>query len=198
MYEDCKNVMDSVPSGTKCAFILPDKKLEKAGGKKLLKNHTLKTIVKMPENLFFGVGITTSIFIFESGKPQNGKSIIGYYVEDDGLETVKNKGRQDVRNKWESKEDYWVKAIHDGNDYLYHTRQIIDPEKHLSYQMPERNVEILEKDFTKTVWDYTLFEKNVDSKEFIEKILDSVVYDSQITEEKNKINITIEKGRKNE
>jgi len=31
------NVLDSVPAGTKCAFILPDKKLEKHGGKKLLK-----------------------------------------------------------------------------------------------------------------------------------------------------------------
>ena len=193
-----KNVMDSVPKGTKCAFILPDKKLEKAGGKKLLKDHTLKTIVKMPENLFFGVGITTSIFIFETGRPQNGQNIIGYYVEDDGLETVKNKGRQDIRNKWESKENYWIKAIHDGNDYMYNTRQIIDPKKHLSYQMPEENVEILERDFTKTVLDYTLFEKNVDSKEFMERILDSVIYDSQISEEKNDITIMIKKVEKDE
>lgn len=33
-----ENVLDNVPSGTKCAFIMPDKKLEKDGGKKLLKN----------------------------------------------------------------------------------------------------------------------------------------------------------------
>ena len=30
-----ENVLDNVPSGTKCAFIMPDKKLEKDGGKKL-------------------------------------------------------------------------------------------------------------------------------------------------------------------
>lgn len=70
-----KNVMDSVPKGTKCAFLLPDKKLEKSGGKNLLKYHTLKTIIKMPENLFFGEGITTSIFIFETGKLENGQSM---------------------------------------------------------------------------------------------------------------------------
>ena len=192
-----KNVMDSVPKGTKCAFLLPDKKLEKSGGKNLLKYHTLKTIIKMPENLFFGVGITTSIFIFETGKPQNGQNIIGYYVEDDGLETVKNKGRQDIRNKWQSKEDYWLKAIHDGNDYLYHTRQIIDPKNALSYQMPDQTVGLLEKDFTKTVLEYTLFERNIDSKEFIEKFLDSVLYDSKITEEEQKITIRIEKRHKN-
>ena len=53
-----KNVLDSVPQGTKCAFILPDKKLEKnmvdkKYGNKLLKSHTLTTIVKFPENLFW-------------------------------------------------------------------------------------------------------------------------------------------------
>lgn len=186
-----KNVMDSVPVGIKCAFILPDKKLEKAGGKKILKEHTLKTIIKMPENLFFGVGITTSIFIFETGRPQSGQNIIGYYIEDDGLETVKNKGRQDVRNRWEAKEDYWVKAIHDGNDYKYNTRQIIDPKEHLSYQMPEKPFEISEKDFTKTVLDYTLFERGIDSKEFMDRVLDSIIYDCKITDDKDEIKITV-------
>ena len=69
-----KNVLDNVPEGTICAFILPDKKLEKDGanktyGNRLLKNHYLTTIIKLPENLFFGVGVTTSIFIFIARKP---------------------------------------------------------------------------------------------------------------------------------
>ena len=46
------NVLDSVPAGTKCAFILPDKKLEKHGGKKLLKKHSLEKIIKLPEKTF--------------------------------------------------------------------------------------------------------------------------------------------------
>lgn len=192
-----KNVLDSVPKGTSCAFILPDKKLEKDGvdkkyGNKVLKDHTLKTIIKMPENLFLN-GTTPSIFVFEAGRPQGGDNIIGYYIEDDGLETVKNKGRQDIRNKWEKIEDYWIKAIHDGNDYLYNTRQIIDPTKHLSYQMPEEVIEILEKDFTKTVLDYTLFEKGVDLKSYKEKLLDSVIYDSKINIKKDNINIMVKK-----
>ena len=45
------NVLDAVPAGTLCAFILPDKKLEKDCGIKLLKRHTLETIVKMPEDV---------------------------------------------------------------------------------------------------------------------------------------------------
>ena len=92
-----------------------------------------------------------------------------------------------------------MKAIHDGNDYLYHTRQIIDPKNALSYQMPDQTVGLLEKDFTKTVLEYTLFERNIDSKEFIEKFLDSeYVLDSKITEEEQKITIRIEKRQKNE
>lgn len=192
-----KNVLDSVPKGTPCAFILPDKKLEKDGidkiyGNKVLKDHTLKTIIKMPENLFLN-GTNPSIFIFEAGRPQNGENIIGYYIKDDGLETVKNKGRQDIRNRWERIEDYWIKAIHDGNDYLYNTRQIIDPSKHLSYQMPEQVTEVLEKDFTKTVLDYTLFERGVDLKSYKERVLDSVIYDSKIINRKDNINIVVKK-----
>lgn len=192
-----KNVLDSVPKGTPCAFILPDKKLEKDGvdkkyGNKVLKDHTLKTIIKMPENLFLN-GTTPSIFIFESGRPQGGDNIIGYYIEDDGLETVKNKGRQDIRNRWEKIEDYWIKAIHDGNDYLYNTRQIINPAEHLSYQMPEQVIEILEKDFTKTVLDYTLYERGADLKTYKEQIIESIFYDSKINSRKDNISIVVKK-----
>ena len=89
-----QNVLDNVPAHTECAFILPDKKLEKDFtdkkiGNKLLKNHTLKKIIKLPENLFFGVGITTSIFIFESGVAHDEKDIFACYIEDDGLELLR-------------------------------------------------------------------------------------------------------------
>ena len=79
-------------------------KTDKQYGNKLLKRNRLSTIVKLPDNLFFGVGVTTSIFVFEAGIPQDGKKIIGYYIAEDGLETVKNQGRQDIRDKWKEKE----------------------------------------------------------------------------------------------
>ena len=193
-----RNVLDSVPKGTPCAFILPDKKLEKDGadkkyGNKVLKDHTLKTIIKMPENLFLN-GTTPSIFIFEAGRPQGNDNIIGYYIEDDGLETVKNKGRQDIRNRWEEKEDYWIKAIHDGNDYLYNTRQIINPKEHLSYQLPEKPFEITEEDFTKTVLNYMMFEDGIDVKEFNEKVLSKVIYGSAISSTDDSVQIIVNKS----
>ena len=182
-----ENVLKSVPAGTKCAFILPDKKLEKDGadkkyGNKILKSNTLTTIIKLPENLFFGVGVTTSIFVFEAGKPQNGRNIIGYYIEEDGLETVKNQGRQDIKDRWQEKEDYWIAAIRDGEDALYGTRQIINPLEHLSYQMPTAPFEIFEEDFIKTMMDYEMFQRRIDVKDFNEKVMKSVLYSSTIKE----------------
>jgi len=173
--EIVKNVLDAVPKGTKCAFIMPDKRLEKEMkdkkyGNKVLKDHTLLQIIKLPESLFFGVNIFTSIFVFEAGKPQNGKNIIGYYIEDDGLETVKNQGRQDIRDRWQELEDYWVHAIHDGEDTRFSTKQIINPAEHLSYQMPQKPFEVYEEDFMKTMVDYQLYLQGVDVKELADKL----------------------------
>lgn len=192
------NVLDSVPKGTVCAFILPDKKLEKDKtdkkvGNKLLKKHRLTTIIKLPENLFFGAGVTTSIFVFKAGNPQDGKKIIGYYIEDDGLETVKNQGRQDIRDKWAEKEDYWIEAIHNGEDSKYNTRQIINPKEHLSYQMPEKPFEIFESDFVKTLMDYEMYKRGINVKEFEETLLQKVLYKSEIGKIDNNTVITIQK-----
>lgn len=191
-----KNVLDSVPVGTKCAFILPDKKLEKdltdkKFGNKVLKNHCVTTIIKLPENIF--TGVTTSVFVFEAGKPQNGQNIIGYYIEEDGLETVKNQGRQDIKNRWSEIEDYWIQAIHDSNDYKYNTRQIIDPTEHLSYQAPEKPFEISEEDFMKTMIDYEMYKKNINIKSFSDDLLSKVLYGSEISSI-NDNEIIIKKG----
>ena len=188
-----ENVLNSVPSGTLCAFILPDKKLEKDNGWKILKRHTLKTIVKMPEDLFFGVGVTTSIFVFETGTPQGDKDIIGYYIKDDGLETVKNKGRQDVKNRWAGKEDYWIKAIQNGDDWKYKTRQIIHPSQFcLSYQIPEKPVEIYEEDFIKTIMDYEMFKRGINVKNFGENLMNRVLYSASVKQKGHAVMISME------
>lgn len=171
------NVLMNVPPHTKCAFILPDKKLEKDNGAKLLKHSTLEKIIKLPEKVF-SEGVTTSIFIFESGVPQNGKEIFTCYIEDDGLETVKNQGRQDIKDRWQSIEDRWVDIIHkqSGDD----TIKWIKPSEHLSYQVPEKEFEISEEDFTKTMMDYLMFKQGIDVKEFSDKLINKVLYNSAV------------------
>ena len=194
-----KNVLDSVARNTLCAFILPDKKLEKVGKKivsDILKKHTLKKIIKLPEKTFLE-GITTSIFIFEAGIPQNEQEIFACYVEEDGLETVKNQGRQDIKNRWESIENNWINIIskQTGSD----TIQWLKPSEHLSYQMPKEEFEIYEEDFSKSIIKYFMFENNIDEKELNEIIFDKVVFKSKVNETaEESISILINSGKQNE
>lgn len=190
-----KNVLDNVPIHTKCAFILPDKKLEKDNSKKILEHHQLQKIIKLPENLF-REGVTTSIFIFEAGVPQNEREIFGCYIEDDGLETVKNKGRQDIRDKWSEIEDYFVDVISKQSGDK--TIQWINPKEHLSYQMPEKEFEIYEEDFKKTMMDYLMYKENIDVKEFSDKLVAKVMYSSEVNETNENINISLKKEDENE
>lgn len=185
-----KNMLDSTPAGTICAFILPDKKLEKDNGKKLLKNHRLEKIIKLPENTFFNMGVTTSIFIFTAGRPQNGQEIFACYLEDDGLVTVKNQGRQDVYDRWVEIEDFWVEIIRkqSGSE----TIQWIDPNNHLSWQEPEPPFEIFKDDFVKTLMDYKFFKEGFDSKKLNEKILTNTLYNSTIEVEEEKLIVMID------
>lgn len=188
------NVLLNVPPHTKCAFILPDKKLEKDNGAKLLKHSTLEKIIKLPEKVF-SEGVTTSIFIFETGVPQNNKEIFTCYIKDDGLETVKNQGRQDIKDRWQAIEDRWIEIIRkqsgDG------TIKWIKPSEHLSYQVPEKEFEISEEDFTKTMMDYLMFKQGIDVKEFSDALVKKVMYSSEITSKENDVFIAL-RGKEKE
>lgn len=192
-----ENMLDSVPAHTMCGFILPDKKLEKASRnriKRLLKHHRLTKIIKMPEDLFLGGGVTTSIFIFEAGVPQGDSEIFGCYMETDGLQTVKNKGRHDVRGRWGDIEDYWVDSVLKLRDDEHGTAQWIKPSEHLSYQMPEKPFEIFEEDFRKTAMDYLMFRKGIHAKAFGDMLLNTVMYSSSISDEDKSVIVTIAKA----
>ena len=196
-----ENILNHVPSKTQCGFILPDKKLEKISKtqrKRILSKHRITKIIKLPENLFFGINQTTSIFVFESGVPQGNEEIFGCYIESDGLETVKNKGRHDVRGRWPQIEKYWVDSISKLKDDKYHTAQWINPNEHLSYQMPEKPFEIYEEDFKKTAMDYLMFLQGIDAKEFGDNLLNSSLYSSNISISDDKVNISIRKGKRDE
>lgn len=185
-----RNVLDNVKPNTLCAFIMPDKKLEKeSGGKKLLKKHTLLKIIKLPEKIFSGT--TTSVFIFQAQKPQNDKEIFACYIADDGLETVKNQGRQDIRDRWQAIEDEWIDIIEkrQGSD----TIQWIKPSEHLSYQMPEKPFEIFEEDFVKTMMDFEMFKQGIDVKEFNEQLLQQILYSSEVSENESATQISLSK-----
>ena len=138
-------------------------------------------------------------------KTQNNQEIFGCYIEDDGFETVKNKGRHDVKNKWNAIEDYWIDSIKKCRDTKYNTAQWITPyyardkkkissDEHLSYQMPEKPFEISEEDFRKTAMDYLCFKRGIDTKEFGEKLLNAALYGSEVSSDDTGVNIKIGGG----
>ena len=187
-----KNVLDSVRMNTLCAFILPDKKLEKVGKKivlDILKKHTLKKIIKLPEKTFLE-GITTSIFIFEAGVPQNDQEIFACYIEEDGLETVKNQGRQDIKNRWPLIESKWVEIItkQSGDSSC----QWIKPSEHLSYQVPVKETELFESDFSKTMTEYLMYKQQIDVKELKDRLYEKIMYKSSIEKKSKDYSIIIE------
>ena len=187
------NVLRSVDMGTQCAFILPDNKLEKNPSmtRKILKNNRLEKIVKLPKDTFQSVSMTTSVFVFTAGVPQNGKSIFACYIEDDGLETVKNQGRQDTKNRWQEIEDYWMEVIRkqNGSD----TIQWIDPSQTIRYKEPLKPLEITEADFVRSVLHHILYKKGIDEKDFKEQVLNMVLYNEEISDEYRKL-VTIRKS----
>ena len=188
-----KNVLDNVEDGAICAFLLPSNKLE-VGRKqvlKWLKKHSLLKIIKLPKEVFARMkgANETSIFIFKAHEPQGNKEIFGCYIKEDGLETVKNQGRHDLKGKWQELEDYWVDVIYkQGGD---ESCQWIKPNESLQYKMPEPKFEITEQDFKKVVLDYMLFENGIDKKEFEKTILDSVLYGSEINLDDDEIKIKV-------
>lgn len=177
------NVLSHVKQGTLCAFILPDKKLEKTKSFKLLKKHSLLKIIKLPEETF-DEGVSTSIFIFEAGVPQGDKEVFCCEIKEDGLVRVKNQRRQDIKNKWKEIEDYWTKVIRrqSGDDSC---TWITPSASSMSYPTPEKEFEIYEEDFVKTMMDYEMFKRGINVKDFNEKLLQKILYGSEVNQYDN-------------
>ena len=159
----------------------------------ILKKHTLQKIIKLPEKTFEGV--TTSIFVFKTGCPQNHKEIFACYIKEDGLESIKNQGRQDIQNKWVDIENEWVKIIskQTGSD----TIQWLNPDEHLSYQTPQKAFEISEECFTRAIMDYLMFDRRIEAKTFSDNLLSSVLYSSEVKKNRNGEITIVLKGAEN-
>lgn len=180
-----ENVLNNVPKNTICAFILPDNKLEKARGRvrRWMQSHRLTKIIKLPKELFSGV--TTSIFMFITGTPQHKQEIFTCYMAEDGLETIKNQGRQDIRGRWEAIERQWVDIVRKqtGSD----TIQWIHPDEHLSYQEDIKVPMPTRADFMKRALAYALFKLEIEEAPFFENVSANCLYGSPLKDEYKQI-----------
>ena len=103
-----------------------------------------------------------------------------------------------MKGNWSEIEDYWIDSIKKHRDTKYNTAQWINPNEHLSYQMPEKPFEIYEEDFVKTVMDYEMFKRGIDVKDFKEKLIREVMYSSDIVKNEDIISIKLRRGEENE
>jgi len=131
--------------------------------KRILKKHTLKAVINMPNELFLPNASThTAIAVFETNNPHNNKKVIFYDLKEDGFVLSKNKGRTDVYNKWNNiKKDLLNK--------LKNPRKYNDEIK-LVYKPINENDEWIIQAHMKI--DYKSFHKN----DFIKKIKEYIIF----------------------
>ena len=157
----------------------------------------------MPEETF-NEGVSVSIFILRTGESTEGHEVFTCEIKNDGLETVKNQGRQDIKNRWPGIEDFWVKTIERQDTNADESCQWITPDlknmENLSYPVPQKPFEISDEDFMKTLMDYEMFKQGVDSKQLQDKLVHQVLYNSSIDDEGADVTIKLQKkaGGKNE
>lgn len=160
--EIVENTLSGMVKGGKAVFLLPCNKLDKSAGMmtRILANNTLDAIIKLPENIFHGVGVQTSLFIFTTGVAHGNNDVFTTYIEDDGLILVKNRGRCDIKSAWPAIEAKYLDIVK--KRLLVGNSKWISPSERLSYK-EEVDFEINKYDFVKTIMDYTLYTNDIDS-----------------------------------
>lgn len=79
---------------------------------RILEKHTLEAVMSMPNELFYPVSAITCIMVFKAHVPHktsNKKTWFGYW-KDDGFTKVKNIGRTDAHQIWESVKARWLET----------------------------------------------------------------------------------------
>ena len=153
-----ENVLNSVPAGTQCAFILPNTKLESGAPtlvKRILKNNRVTQILRLPDDIFYKASVRASIFYITAGEPQGDNEIITHHLADDGHKTVFRKGRQDPDGNWKLLEPHWVKVL--TGKTTDKSTETINPAGHLSWQTPRPEITVTYEDFYKKAVAYLEF-----------------------------------------
>lgn len=170
--EIVKNVLDNVETDCVCAFLLPNDKLTtyKKEVYTLLINHTLKTIIKLPSNLFQVATGDISVFIFIAHRPQNKKRIFTCAMVQDGLKSFKNNKHVDVLNQWDYWKKYWVQVVKENSDPIFDTGIWIQDNQPLTYSVLKnkqqdeisflKNIDFNKQAITNKIIEYLLNKQN--------------------------------------
>ncbi|MFC1566499.1 N-6 DNA methylase [bacterium] len=101
-----KKLLDSLVVGGIGVAIIPQSTVMSSKTNNNLKNeilkyHTIKAVVSMPDELFYPTNTVTCIVVFEAHKPhnKNKKTWFGYF-KNDGFEKVRNDYNAKIKNYW--------------------------------------------------------------------------------------------------
>ncbi len=124
------NNLEQLQKGSLCVAIIPmrcamyNKGIGLDLKTKLLNNHTLEAVFSMPDELFHNsnVAVVTAIMVFRAKEkhPHNYKTYFGYW-KDDGFIKIKNIGRTDFYNKWESIKNHWLENYRNKDEIVGHS-----------------------------------------------------------------------------
>ncbi len=163
--EFIENTLDClVKDGTCVAICQMSTALNSKGLKvkeRMLKKHTLKAVLSMPNDLFHPIGVVTVILVFEAHKPHDSsiKSFFGYF-KDDGFVKRKNKGRVDT-GEWNSIKQKWLNLYKNKESFagLSVTKEVTYKDEWVAEAYMETDYSTLtEEDFIKTMKDFVAFE----------------------------------------
>lgn len=126
----------------------------------ILNHHTLLATFSMPDKLFYPVGVNTVIMLFKAGVPQGSQKSFTGDISDDGFETVKNQGRQDVRGCWNGIKNAMLKAFYNHEEKTNYSVLFVPTNKNewiVEAYMKTDYSHLTEKDFIKVLRQYDKF-----------------------------------------
>ena len=129
---------------------------------RLFKEHTLKAVFSLPDDIFSPSATVTCVMVWEAHKPHDTEqeTFFGYY-KDDGLVKRKKLGRIDYYDKWDKIKKEWL-TLYRNKDVKagYSVRQCV---KHNEEWCAEAYMEtdystLTEDDFINTIKNYVAFQ----------------------------------------
>lgn len=167
------NNLECLVDGGTCVAIVPMQSALSQSGKilelkkKLLEKHTLKAVLSMPNELFYDskVNVNTCVMILRAHEkhPKNFKTYFGYW-KDDGFIKIKNKGRIDYYNKWDSIKEEWLKNFRNKDEIIGASikKEVgVGDEWSVEAYMKTDYKKFEKKDFIKSIHNFIGFQFNV-------------------------------------
>lgn len=124
------NNLEQLEKGSYCIAIIPmscvlaQKGIRLSLKEKILQNHTLEAVFSMPDELFHNSNVTvvTAVLVIKAKEkhPSNYKTYFGYW-KNDGFIKIKNLGRVDFYNRWETTKKYWLENFRNKDTVIGHS-----------------------------------------------------------------------------